>query len=114
MDSFTTVSAEFDAPNNLQTLTVTKNINDAGTDAVITSTPAGVDCGASCQADFIQSTVVTLTADLDTGSVIEQWDGCDSVSPDGLECSITMNNAVLVEVDIGLDSDLIFADNLGD
>ena len=114
MDSFTTISAEFDAPDNLQTLTINKNINDAGTDAVITSAPAGIDCGAACQADFIQSTVVTLTADPDTGSVIEQWDGCGSVSPDGLECTITMDTSDVVEVDIGADLDLIFADNFGD
>jgi sugar lactone lactonase YvrE len=68
------------------TLEVTKTGAGTGT---ITSSPAAISCGASCEADFFPGTVVTLTAAPTAGSKLKAWSGCDSVS--GNECTLTMS-----------------------
>lgn len=62
------------------TLTVVKAGGGSG---VVTSTPAGINCGQSCTAPFpITSppTTVTLTAVATTPSTFGNWSGCDSTS----------------------------------
>jgi len=41
----------------------------------VTSSPAGIDCGASCSATFAPGTQVTLTATPEAGSTFEGWRG---------------------------------------
>lgn len=41
----------------------------------VTSSPAGIDCGADCEADYDHGTVVTLSATPDAGSVFVGWGG---------------------------------------
>ena len=53
-------------------LTVTKLGAGNGT---VTSTPAGIDCGATCAYDFPVGTVVSLSAAPDSGSVFAGWGG---------------------------------------
>jgi alpha-tubulin suppressor-like RCC1 family protein len=69
----TTVIATFSAPR--PTLTVTPQGTGAGT---VTSTPAGIDCGATCSAAYDSGTVVTLTATPDADSTFVGWTGGDS------------------------------------
>jgi hypothetical protein len=54
------------------TVAVTKNGTGTGT---VTSNPAGINCGATCNMLFNQGTAVTLTATLDAGSVFSGWSG---------------------------------------
>jgi M6 family metalloprotease-like protein/uncharacterized delta-60 repeat protein len=54
------------------TLTVTSAGPGSG---VITSNPAGIDCGADCEQDYIDGTVVTLTATPDPDSTFAGWSG---------------------------------------
>jgi hypothetical protein len=69
-----------------QTLTVTK----AGTaDGSVTSTPAGIDCGTTCSASFLQGTQVTLTATPATGATFVGWGG-GSCSGTGT-CVVALN-----------------------
>lgn len=55
-----------------RTLTIAKGGTGIGT---VTSSPAGVTCGTSCQARFDFGTVVTLTAAAGGGSKFSHWSG---------------------------------------
>jgi hypothetical protein len=69
------------------TLTVGKMLTGDGT---ITSSPAGIDCGATCTATFPAGTVVTLTATPHGNSRFTAWNGTPgcAVAP---TCTITMD-----------------------
>src|SRR5204863_178643 len=73
------------------TLTVSMTGIGKGT---VTSSPAGINCGAACKSDFVIGTAVTLTATPATLSVFTGWTGCDSSN--GSTCTVTMgaNKAV--------------------
>jgi glucose/arabinose dehydrogenase len=56
----------------------------------VTSTPAGIDCGADCAQDYALNTVVTLSATPDPGSDFVEWGGpCAGNGP----CTVTMNDS---------------------
>ncbi len=68
-------------------LTVTKAGTGTGT---VTSSPAGINCGATCSANYASGTVVTLTASPATGSTFAGWSGaCTGTGA----CAVTMNAA---------------------
>lgn len=67
-------------------LTVTK----AGAGTVVSS-PAGIGCGATCNANFASGTVVTLTATADAGSGFAGWSGACSNATGA--CVVTMDAA---------------------
>ncbi len=68
------------------TLTVSKDGTGNGTGS---STPAGINCGTVCQANFAEGTVVTLTATPDTGFTFVGWAG-EGCSGTGV-CQVTMD-----------------------
>ena len=53
-------------------LSVTKTGAGSGT---VTSSPVGINCGATCSASFNNGTSVTLTATPDAGSTFNGWSG---------------------------------------
>ncbi len=55
----------------------------------VTSSPAGINCGSTCSADFSSAAVVTLTATPGFLSIFTGWDGCDATT--GTTCRVTMN-----------------------
>lgn len=65
-------------------ITVTKS--GAGS-VTVKSSPAGINCGNTCSADFNPGTV-TLTATPSSGSLIDSWSGCNSVSSDKGTCTV--------------------------
>lgn len=70
-----------------QTLTASKLGTGSGT---ITSSPAGINCGSTCQATFNTNDSVTLTAAPTTGSSFTGWGGnCSSFL---LTCPLTMDS----------------------
>jgi surface protein len=85
MDGAKSVTATF---SRLYPLTVTKAGTGTGT---VSSSPAGIACGESCEASFASGTGVTLTATADEGSVFQGWGGACTGSAD--TCSVTMDGA---------------------
>ena len=93
--------------SSLSNLSVTKPGTGSGT---VTSTPAGIDCGATCSASFSSGTAVTLTATPATGSDFTGWSGACSGTGD---CNITMNSSVTVTATFTLKSYTLNASKTG-
>jgi hypothetical protein len=89
MSSARTVTATFtlSAPTNYL-LTVAKSGSGTG---LVTSNPAGINCGSTCSTSYASGTSVTLTATPDPGSTLGGWSGCDLAS--GNTCQVTMSSA---------------------
>jgi hypothetical protein len=67
------------------TLTVAKSGSGAGS---VTSSPAGIDCGATCDHGFDEGTQVTLTATRAKGSKFKGWGGgCSGTGA----CAVTLS-----------------------
>ena len=70
-------------------LPVTLSVSKTGSGSGTVSSPAGIDCGATCSATYDGCTTsVTLTADPATGSIFTGWSGACT---DSGACSVTMN-----------------------
>ncbi|HEY0703403.1 MAG TPA: choice-of-anchor D domain-containing protein [Candidatus Acidoferrales bacterium] len=87
----TTVVANFTQTTNNFTLTITKSGTGTGT---VTSSPAGINCGATCSAPFASGTQITLTATPATGSTFTGWTAgpCEGTAP----CTLTIVAATSV------------------
>jgi Divergent InlB B-repeat domain len=89
MSQARTVTAAFSAAPVNQTLSVTVTGNGR-----VTSLPAGIDCGSTCSASFLQGAAVTLTAAPTAGQSFSAWGGaCSGAS---LTCSVTVSAASTV------------------
>ncbi len=89
MDATKSVTATFIL--NVNTLTVNKTGAGSGT---VSSTPAGIACGATCTADFDYGAVVTVTATPNLGSSFAGWSpNCAIV---GGNCAVIMTADTLV------------------
>ncbi len=89
MDVAKSVTASFTTmvvPTRL--LTVTTAGTGGGT---VTSSPAGISCGADCSEPYNLNTVVTLTAAPSADSVFSSWTGACSGS--SAACNVTMDAA---------------------
>ena len=85
------------ASSSQRTLTVTKSGAGQGT---VTSTPAGINCGADCTEDYDDGATVTLTASASAGSTFATFTGSGcSASP----CTVTMDAAKTVDAAFGLE-----------
>lgn len=68
------------------TLMVVKAGNGTGT---VISSPAGINCGATCSANYEEGTKVTLTATAASGSTFTGWTGGGGCSGTG-KCVVTI------------------------
>jgi hypothetical protein len=74
------------------TLTVSKSGFGSGN---VSSNPPGINCGPTCQRNFLYGKTVTLTATPDTGSVFSGWsEACSGTG----SCVVTMSQARSVTV----------------
>ena len=83
------VTASFYSATQIS-LTANKAGNGTGT---VTSSPAGINCGATCSASYAQNTVVTLQASPDSTSTFSGWSGACSGTG---ACQVTMDAAKTV------------------
>jgi hypothetical protein len=72
-----------------QTLTVTTAGTGTGT---VTSSPSGINCGATCSSGFADNTVVTLTGTPGSNTKAVAWTGCEFVNLEN-QCKVTMSAA---------------------
>ena len=99
MNSAKDVSATF-----LSTFPLTVALNGTG-GGIVSSTPAGITCGTDCTEDFLEGTVVTLTAAADSGSSLVSWseagcglsDTCDVTVDAAKTVTATFNTVTKVE-----------------
>jgi hypothetical protein len=63
--------------NQLPSFLLTVGLGGTGT-GTITSSPSGINCGATCSASFFQATQVTLTPAAAPGSAFTSWGGACS------------------------------------
>ncbi|SJM93717.1 hypothetical protein CRENPOLYSF2_3550001 [Crenothrix polyspora] len=89
MTAAKTVTATFKKiPSYL--LTVAKSGNGSGS---VSSSPVGIDCGTDCKESYLDSTIVTLNAISDAGSMLSGWSGgCTGTGT----CSVTMTKTQTV------------------
>src|SRR5262249_5964048 len=60
----------------------------SGTGTIV-STPAGIDCGSTCESGFTEGTTITLEAASGPNSEAVVWSGCAS-EPTPSECRVTL------------------------
>ncbi|HEX5062858.1 MAG TPA: InlB B-repeat-containing protein [Kofleriaceae bacterium] len=89
-----TVTANFALDNSL---VVTLGGNGSG---LVTSNPAGINCGTNCSYQFPNNTMVTLTAFAGTGSTFDGWTGA-GCSGTGT-CTVTTDMATMVTATFSL------------
>jgi Divergent InlB B-repeat domain/PASTA domain len=80
-------------------LTTSKLGSGTGT---VTSEPAGISCGTTCEASFTDGTAVTLTGVAGFHSNAVKWSGCTSVSGEN-KCLVTMSAAKAVTATFNLE-----------
>ena len=93
-DAYAAVTSVMPGP---QTLTVSRTGAGSGT---VASSPAGINCGATCQASFSYNTHVTLTATAGSGSQFTAWSGACAGSL--TQCTVTMSQAWSVSANFGI------------
>jgi phospholipase C len=71
---------------------ITVTVSGTGS-GVVTSTPAGINCGTTCSATFNRGTSVQLAAAPSAGSTFNGWSGgCSGAA----NCSVTLNGAASI------------------
>jgi len=73
--------------------TLTVSIAGTGSGRV-TSSPAGIDCGADCLENYTGTTEITLTAAPDPGSAFDGWSNTDCVG-NKRDCTVTVDSSGL-------------------
>jgi uncharacterized repeat protein (TIGR02543 family) len=97
MDDAKSVTATF-LPN--RTLSVTKSGNGTGT---VTSSPAGINCGADCTEVYAPGTSVALTAAAGVNATFVGWSG--ACTGTGV-CTVTMDAAESVDAQFNITNEL--------
>ena len=106
MNAAKTVTATFTL--NSYTLTTARAGSGSG---AVTSSPAGISCGATCAALYNHGTMVALTASPGAGSTFTGWNGGGCTGTGG--CTVTMTNATTVTATFTLNSYILTVSKSG-
>ncbi len=98
MDEAKEVTATFDPIPKLK-LSVIKVGSGSGT---VSSSPKGINCGASCTAEFEEGKTILLTASPSKGSKFIGWEGCDAGGVSGAFCKVTLSKEKTVTAQFNL------------
>src|SRR5205823_5100578 len=104
----TTVVANFARPRF--TLAVSPQGTGSGT---VTSSPTGINCGATCSASFASGTQVTLTATPARGSTFDGWTGGGCASTNPCTLTLTANTTVTARFSVRRVTLSVFRQGLG-
>ena len=85
--AYPSIQQYLNAPVSTYLLTVSRAGNGSGT---VTSSPPGINCGATCAAPFTSGASVSLAATATTGSVFTGWSGACAGSA---ACTLSMTAA---------------------
>lgn len=86
-----TIDAVKNVTANFDLMSYNLNVVKPGTGSgVVSSTPAGISCGADCNESYTHGTLVTLTAVASVGSTFSGWSGACSGTG---TCVVTMDGA---------------------
>lgn len=85
-----TTASKTGASGATYTLTLSKTSSSGS--GTITSSPQGINCGATCKAPFSSGTAITLTASPGIGASFEGWGGACAFAAKALTCTLTMNS----------------------
>jgi List-Bact-rpt repeat protein len=97
MSAARTVTATFDPIQ--RGLKVSKAGAGTGT---VTSSPAGIECGATCSATFANGTLVVLSAASGPNTLPAQWSGCAKVTEGKCEVTMSAAKAVTATFELGI------------
>ncbi len=89
-----TITANFESLGPQQLLKVAESGTGAGT---VTSSPSGINCGATCEHNFNEGSTVILTASPNATSTFAAWTGCEA-EPGG-NCEVTLTAATEVNAE---------------
>ena len=97
MNANMTCTATFNPELAGKTLTVSKTGTGTG---IVTSSPAGINCGSDCSETYSKVQKVKLTAKADVNSTFTGWSGggCSGTKT----CTVTVDTAVTVTADFAL------------
>ena len=106
MNAAATVTATFTI--NSYPLTIAKGGAGSG---VVTSSPAGIDCGADCTETYPATSLVALTAVADPGSTFAGWSGggCAGTGP----CLVSIGSATTVTANFSTTPTTLFVVRAG-
>jgi hypothetical protein len=101
-----TVKARFEAEAGIE-YELTAKKTGAG-EATLTSTPEGIDCALGCTeetAKFVEGSEVTVKAEVEQGSELLGWTGCEvqTVLVHEGTCTVKMDHAREVQVQLGVE-----------
>jgi serine protease AprX len=85
LDIFAAVQAALHGPI-IPELYISKEGTGSGN---VVSIPPGIDCGSTCNANFADGTIITLTAEANTGSLFSHWSGGCSGTDETCQLTIT-------------------------
>ena len=108
MDAARSVTATF----GLETHTITVEKSGDGTGTVTAST-GGINCGATCMADYEFGTMVTFTASATAGSTFAGWGGACASAGASSTCMVSISMAATVSATFTLGSDVLSVSKAG-